>query len=210
MINDLAREYYQAGYKFIAGTDEAGRGPLAGPVVAAAVILPRNYENLEIDDSKKISDKKRRRLFHEIIENALSYGIAIIDAPEIDRINIYKASQKAMEMALSQLNHRYDLVLSDAMPLPHQIVRVEPLIHGDARVSAIAAASILAKVTRDDLMIELASKYPGYGFERNKGYGTKEHLEGLRRRGPIIGIHRFSYGPVADVKHEQLSLFPTE
>lgn len=207
MINNIDNEYRQQGYIYIAGTDEAGRGPLAGPVVACAVIFPPRYENPLIDDSKKLSEKVREELVSVIKENAISYGIAIVEANEIDEVNIYQASRQAMEEALAKLTHPYDLVLTDAMPLPSQKVGVVPLIKGDTLSLSIAAASILAKVTRDHIMNEIDAMYPQYGFKVHKGYPTKKHIENLKKFGPIKGIHRFSYKPVSDVFNEQLTLF---
>jgi ribonuclease HII len=207
MINNIDNEYRQQGYIYIAGTDEAGRGPLAGPVVACAVIFPPRYENPLIDDSKKLSEKVREELVSVIKENAISYGIAIVEASEIDEVNIYQASRQAMEEALAKLTHPYDLVLTDAMPLPSQKVGVVPLIKGDTLSLSIAAASILAKVTRDHIMNEIDAMYPQYGFKVHKGYPTKKHIENLKKFGPIKGIHRFSYKPVSDVFNEQLTLF---
>lgn len=207
MINNIDNEYRQQGYIYIAGTDEAGRGPLAGPVVACAVIFPPRYENPLIDDSKKLSEKVREELVSVIKENAICYGIAIVEASEIDEVNIYQASRQAMEEALAKLTHPYDLVLTDAMPLPSQKVGVVPLIKGDTLSLSIAAASILAKVTRDHIMNEIDAMYPQYGFKVHKGYPTKKHIENLKKFGPIKGIHRFSYKPVSDVFNEQLTLF---
>ena len=207
MINNIDNEYRQQGYIYIAGTDEAGRGPLAGPVVACAVIFPPRYENPLIDDSKKLSEKVREELVSVIKENAISYGIAIVEASEIDEVNIYQASRQAMEEALAKLTHPYDLVLTDAMPLPSQKVGVVPLIKGDTLSLSIPAASILAKVTRDHIMNEIDAMYPQYGFKVHKGYPTKKHIENLKKFGPIKGIHRFSYKPVSDVFNEQLTLF---
>lgn len=207
MNKNIDVEYRQQGYVYIAGTDEAGRGPLAGPVVAAAVIFPPKYENEAIDDSKKLSDKTRSELVNIIKEQALSYAIAVIEAQEIDEMNIYQASKKAMELALNKLAHPFDLVLTDAMPLVMENVGVVPLIKGDTLSLSIAAASILAKVARDKIMEDIDQMYPQYGFSEHKGYPTKKHLANLRRFGPIKGIHRFSFRPVSDVYNEQLSLF---
>lgn len=207
MKNNIDQEYRAQGYLYIAGTDEAGRGPLAGPVVAAAVIFPPRYESDLINDSKQLSEKERLALFEEIKANALSYGIAIIEARDIDELNIYQASRKAMEEALHQLTHPFDLVLTDAMPLSLDSIGVVPLVKGDTLSLSIAAASILAKVTRDKIMDELDVMYPQYGFKDHKGYPTKKHLENLKRFGPIKGIHRYTYGPVRAIMNEQLSLF---
>ncbi len=207
MIHNIDNDYRQQGYVYIAGTDEAGRGPLAGPVVAAAVIFPPKYHHDLIDDSKKLSDKDRYSLFATIKEHALSYGISVIEATEIDEMNIYQASRKAMEQALAKLTHPFDLILTDAMPLSFDDIGVVPLIKGDTLSLSIAAASILAKVTRDQIMDEIDALYPQYGFKKHKGYPTKQHLENLQKFGPIKGIHRFSYRPVAKIFNEQLTLF---
>jgi ribonuclease HII len=207
MKNNIDNDYRGQGYIYIAGTDEAGRGPLAGPVVAAAVIFPPKYDNERINDSKQLSDKERIALFETIKEDALSYGISIIEAHEIDELNIYQASKKAMEEALKKLSHPFDLVLTDAMPLSLDSIGVVPLIKGDTLSLSIAAASILAKVTRDHLMDELDTMYPQYGFKEHKGYPTKKHIENLKKFGPIKGVHRYTYGPVRAVCNEQLSLF---
>lgn len=206
MLN-YEKDYYNFDIEFIAGCDEAGRGPLAGPVVAAAAIMPKDFINDDINDSKQLTDKKRRKLFEIIKENAIAYAIVAIEADKIDEINIYEASRLAMEMALKRLNHRYDMVLTDCMPLLHETVKVEPIVKGDAKSFNIACASILAKVARDDLMLELDKKYPQYGFKNHKGYGTKEHLEALDNYGPIDHIHRKTYAPVKKFFVKQMSLF---
>lgn len=200
-------QFYSDNVSFIVGVDEAGRGPLAGPVVAAAVIFARAYDNKEINDSKKLSRKKREQLFDVIKENALSYGIGIVEAKTIDEINIYEATKVAMKNAISQLIHPYDLILTDAMKLEGFDVEVIPIIKGDAKALPIAAASILAKVTRDRIMDDLSQKYPQYNFSKNAGYGTKEHLEALKKYGPIQNIHRFSYRPVKEVYYKTMNLF---
>lgn len=207
MINNIDNDYRKQGFIYIAGTDEAGRGPLAGPLVAAAVIFPPKYENEQIDDSKKLSAKARQELVQSIKENALSYAITVIEAHEIDEINVYQASKKAMEESLKKLTHPLDLILTDAMPLSLNSLPVVPLVKGDTLSLSIAAASILAKVTRDELMDEIDEMYPQYGFKIHKGYPTKKHLDNLKRFGPIKGIHRFSYRPVSAVYNEQLTLF---
>lgn len=200
-------KYFEQGIHYVAGTDEAGRGPLAGPVVAAAVVFPPHFDHPDINDSKALTDAKRRQLFDLITTQALSYAIAIVDVDEIDHLNIYQASRKAMIQALAKLNVRYQVVLTDAMPLPNETVPVEALIKGDQKSLAIAAASILAKVTRDDLMLAIDEQYPQYGFKHHKGYGTKAHMDALKTYGPLQGIHRKSYKPVAYIYHEQLKLF---
>ncbi len=203
---DKEREYYSSSVTLIAGVDEAGRGPLAGPVVAAAVVFPPTYQNEEINDSKKLSEKKREKLFEEIKENAIAYGIASVSAKEIDRANIYEATKIAMKEAIGQLKGQYNLVITDAMKLDLD-KPVIALVKGDAKCLNVAAASILAKVTRDRYLKELDEAYPQYGFAKHKGYGTKEHLEALNKYGPIEGIHRKSFKPVMEIIDEQLRLF---
>lgn len=184
------------GYRLIAGIDEVGRGPLAGPVVAAAVILS-DIQILGLNDSKKLSEKKRETLYEMIQQNAVAIGIGIVDSEEIDEINIYQASKKAMLIAVENLNPHPDFLLVDAMTLPIDLPQ-ENLIKGDARSNAIAAASIIAKVTRDHLMEEYGKVYPHYGFERNAGYGTKEHLEAIEKYG-ILPIHRKTFAPIKNL-----------
>ncbi|MGI6156021.1 MAG: ribonuclease HII [Enterococcus lemanii] len=189
---------YQKGFEWIAGIDEVGRGPLAGPVVAAAVILPKDCVILGLNDSKQLSESKRNALKQEIEEKALAIGIGQINPSEIDQINIYQASKKAMIQAVEALKVSPDFLLIDAMTLPLALSQ-EKIIKGDARSISIAAASIIAKVYRDDLMKEYGQQYPGYGFEKNAGYGTKEHLIGLEKQG-ITPIHRLSFSPVSNYK----------
>ena len=179
----------------IAGTDEAGRGPLAGPVVAAAVILPTVVEIPYLNDSKKLSAKRRELLYDEIMTKAIAVAWSSIDAAEIDRMNIYAASRLAMIRALTALQQPFDLVLSDAMPLPDLIAPCIPIIHGDALSASIAAASIIAKVVRDRIMLEMDKQFPQYGFGRHKGYGTAEHMAAIARVGPC-SIHRKSFAPI--------------
>lgn len=205
-------DFYLNGYKnkkisFIAGSDEAGRGPLCGPVVAGAVILPSTYFNNDINDSKKLSAKKREQLYIEITANAIAYGIGIVSPSKIDEINIYNASRLAMELALEKLNHQVDLILTDYMPLKFNDVPVIPLVKGDAKARCIAAASILAKVTRDKIMEEYNKKYPEYEFDKHKGYPTKRHLEILKEKGIIKGFYRESYGPIKELLGLDLPLF---
>jgi len=199
-------KYYSENIVFIAGCDEAGRGPLCGPVVAAACILPVDFNNELINDSKKLSEKKREEAYQIIIENAVSYGVGIVDSEEIDKINIYAASKKAMIIALSKLNSKIDLILTDAMPLTFKDIQVIDIIKGDAKSKNIAAASIIAKVTRDRMMEEYDKLYPQYDLKHNKGYGTKKHLEALSIYGPIKGFHRFSYAPVFEAYNKDLKL----
>ena len=207
MALDFQEQFYSNKVKVIGGVDEAGRGPLAGPVVAAACILARTYINKEINDSKQLSEKKREELFEIIKKDAIAYGVGIVSAEEIDTLNIYEATKKAMKEAINNLKVQFDLILTDAMPLKGFDVEVVPIIKGDAKAMPIAAASIIAKVTRDHMMEELGKKYPEYGFEVHKGYGTAKHMEALKKYGPIKGIHRFSYKPVAKVALGEMSLF---
>ena len=204
---DYEKKIFELGYNYVVGCDEAGRGPLCGPVVCAACILPKDYHNEMINDSKKLTDKKRRELFTIIKEKALSYCIIIISPQEIDKINIYEASRKGMEEAIAGLSIKPDYILTDAMPLhKYQDIPQEALIKGDAKAMSIAAASILAKVTRDNIMEELDKKYPQYQLAKHKGYPTKLHIELLEKYGPIKEIYRFTYGPVKKVAYQQIKL----
>jgi len=180
------------GYRVICGVDEAGRGPLAGPVCAAAVILPVNAEIPGLNDSKKLSDKRRRELFPIIKQQAIAYGIAFSDHLEIDSMNILHATYLAMERALSQLSVKPDLALIDGNRAKDFGLPVKTVVHGDALSASIAAASVLAKVTRDDYMLLMAEKYPEYSFDLHKGYGTKAHYAALREFGPS-NIHRMTF-----------------
>ncbi len=182
----------QQGYQSIAGVDEAGRGPLAGPVVAAACILPANKEFLGLNDSKKMTAKRREAMFDEILTYATAYSIVPVSARTIDLINIRNATIQAMSDAIRGLSVRPDIVLTDAMALSGFKIPVQPLVQGDAKVNCIAAASILAKVSRDRLMAEYSRHYPQYGFEIHKGYGTKQHYHALDRLG-ASPIHRLSF-----------------
>ncbi|MGB8000974.1 MAG: ribonuclease HII [Anaerobacillus sp.] len=189
-------QYRESGYRSIAGVDEVGRGPLAGPVVASAVILDQDVPILGLQDSKKLSHAKLNDLFDEIHTHARAIGVGVVSPDEIDKINIYQATKKAMQQAVKNLTVPADFLLVDAMQLPLPIQQ-ESLIKGDARSISIAAASIIAKVTRDRMMAELAVKYPQYGFERHVGYGTKEHLNALDHHG-VTEVHRKSFAPVRD------------
>lgn len=188
------RELYQKGHRFVAGIDEVGRGPLAGPVVAAAVVLPPNIEILGLNDSKQLSAKKRAELYAEIQVQAVSVGIGVVDHEEIDRINILQASKKAMLLALEDLTIKPTHLLVDAVKLDCDLPQ-DNLIKGDARSVSIAAASIIAKEMRDNLMKEYHQIFPFYAFDKNAGYGTKDHLNGLAQHG-ISPIHRKSFAPV--------------
>ncbi|MCT4402627.1 MULTISPECIES: ribonuclease HII [Leuconostoc] len=194
---DIERQYWMQGYDLVAGVDEVGRGPLAGPVVAAAVILPHDFDVLDVIDSKQLSAKKRDELYDKIIEKAISIGVGSVEASIIDEINIYEAARVAMTEAVNQLAPVPEALLIDAMRLDLDLPQ-EFLIKGDARSNSIGAASIIAKVTRDRLMASYGLKYHGYGFEKNAGYGTKEHLEGIKKIG-ITPIHRKTFAPIKDI-----------
>lgn len=199
------QQAYDSGKKYIAGLDEAGRGPMAGPLVVGAVIFPRGYYNEKINDSKKLTEKKREELYEVIIQDALAYQIEIIDVESVDRLNVYQASKKGMLDAIDHLSIRPDYALTDAMPLG-DVIDHQAIVKGDAKSLSIGAASILAKVTRDRIMNEYAKIYPEYGFEKHKGYPTKQHKEALKNYG-VTPIHRRSFQPVIDVLNQQLSLF---
>ena len=189
---EIENSIYDSGIELICGVDEAGRGPLAGPVCAAAVILPRGLEISELNDSKKLSEKKRDELFEVIKESAVSYGIAFATVEEIEEMNILSATMLAMNRAIAQLEPQPQLALIDGNRNKEIKINSQCVIKGDAKCADIAAASILAKVTRDRYMLEMASMYPEYHFEKHKGYGTKLHYEALREHGPSE-IHRMSF-----------------
>ncbi len=198
---DYEKELYKEGYKLIGGIDEVGRGPLVGPVVAACVILPEDFYLEEINDSKQLSEKTRDKLYKIILEKALSIGIGIIDEKRIDEINIYEATKEAMLQAIKNSRIRPEYLLIDAMkldtPLPSKSI-----IKGDTKSESIAAASIVAKVTRDKMMYELSEKYPEYKFNTNKGYATKEHLKAIETYG-ILKEHRLSFSPVYENRDKE-------
>ena len=181
-----------ADFRAICGIDEVGRGPFAGPVVAEAVILPKDHPVLYLNDSKKLSEKKREALYDVIMEEAVAVGIGMAGPDRIDEINILQATYEAMRAAIANLKIQPDLLLNDAVTIPGVAIRQVPIIKGDAKSVSIAAASIVAKVTRDRLMAEYDQVFPGYDLARNKGYGTKAHIEGLRKLGPTP-IHRRSF-----------------
>ena len=191
---DYERKFIAQGKAFIAGVDEAGRGPLAGPVVAACAVMPLREEQLidGVDDSKLLSESKREELFEIIRERAIEYTISVIDNREIDKINILNATKRCMNRCLEELKARSDIVLVDAVKLENPPFDTLPIIHGDALSYSIAAASIVAKVERDRYMIAAAEKFPQYGFEKNVGYGTKQHMDALREFGPCE-LHRRSF-----------------
>ncbi len=197
------KDLYKQGFTYIGGTDEAGRGPLIGPVVAACCVLPKDFILEGLTDSKKLSEKKREQFFPYIKEHAIAYGIGIVSPERIDEINIYAASKEAMMIAIKEVREKINLeyVLSDAMPLELDIPSL-PIIKGDAKSISIAAASVLAKVTRDHILEELDSKYPEYGFKKHKGYPTKAHLEAIGKYGLIDG-YRKTYGPIKKILEEK-------
>ena len=188
------KELYKAGYQTIAGIDEVGRGPLAGPVVAAAVILPPGCKIKGLNDSKKIPKKKHQEIYQAVLDKALAVGIGLMDNDIIDKVNIYEATKLAMKEALSKLRLKPDYLLIDAIKLDVEIPQ-ESIIKGDANSLSIAAASIVAKVTRDKLMADYDKEFPGYDFAQNAGYGTKSHLQGLERHG-VTPIHRKTFEPI--------------
>ena len=191
-------ELHKAGYRYIAGVDEAGRGPLAGPVVAAAVVLPENFDVPGVDDSKKLPEKRREKLYDIILENVVAYGIGMADHKTIDEINILKATKLAMKRAVEACEEmlgeraKLDLVLLDAVTIEEMHIPQKAVVKGDSKVLSIAAASIVAKVTRDRMMAEYAKEYPRYAFESNKGYGTAAHYAGIREHG-MCPIHRRTF-----------------
>ncbi len=192
-IYDLqAYERQYSDHRFICGIDEVGRGPFAGPVVAGAVILPKDCDILYINDSKKLSEKVREKLYDEIREKSVSAAVGIVEPARIDEINILQATYEAMRIAISKLDPKPDLLLNDAVTIPGVDIKQVPIIKGDAKSISIGAASIFAKVTRDRLMMEYDARYPEYGFAKNVGYGTAEHIEALKKYGPTP-IHRRSF-----------------
>ena len=199
-MSRMEAELRNKGYTAVAGVDEVGRGPLAGPVVAAAVVLPPDFDLIEVNDSKKLSEKKREELFPLITEKAVAYSIGMVSHDVIDEINILEATKRAMKDAVLSLNEKLkskghsqiDMLLIDALTLSDMPMEQMGIVKGDAKSISIAAASILAKVTRDHMMIDYDCKYPGYGFASNKGYGTKTHYEGIQKLG-ICPIHRKSF-----------------
>ena len=192
-LYEYENDLHSKGYKYIAGCDEAGRGPLYGPVVAACCVLPNDFKLEGLTDSKQLTEKRREKYIDYIKENALAYGIGIVSAEEIDEINIYEASRKAMLIALSEVRKKIevDYVITDAMPIDIDIESL-PIIKGDAKSISIGAASIVAKVTRDRMMVEYDSMFPGYDFASNKGYGSAEHIAALKEIGPSP-IHRKTF-----------------
>lgn len=199
-MNDLLeyeKELYDKNIKLIAGIDEVGRGPLCGPVVACACILPENYHLEGLNDSKKLSEKKRDKLYEILINDAISYGLGIISPKRIDEINILEATKEAMKEAIKNLEVKPEHLLIDAVKLETNIPSTS-IIKGDAKSASIAAASIIAKVTRDRMMIELGKKYPEYGFEKHKGYGTSSHIDAVKKYG-VLDFYRFTFAPISDL-----------
>ena len=193
LLKEHENELREKGFKTICGIDEAGRGPLAGPVVVASVIMPANSMIEGVNDSKKISEKKREKIYDQILEEAVSYGIAIIGQDEIDEINILNATKKGLTISLQELTEKPDLIVVDALSgIDTMGIPYESIIKGDAKCYSIAAASILAKVTRDRIMREWDKVYPEYGFEKHKGYGTAAHIAAIREHG-LCPIHRRSF-----------------
>ena len=190
------RKLIGEGYKLIGGIDEVGRGPLVGPVVASCVILPINYSLNGLNDSKKLSEKKRNEFYDILMHDAISIGIGIIDEKKIDEVNIYEATKLAMYQAINNMNVKPDYILIDAMKL-NLDVKSDSIIKGDSKSLSIAAASVIAKVTRDRMLYDLDLKYPMYDFKNNKGYPTKKHVEAIKKYG-IIKEHRLTFGPVKD------------
>ncbi len=195
VILEIERNLWNKGYSLVAGIDEAGRGPLAGPVVAAAVVFPKSVNPFLFRDSKRISPSKRLSLFREIYSEALAVGVGFADSKEIDQLNIYRATVLAAERAISELPFTPDFLITDYLKIPSFSNRILPIPKGDERSFSCACASVVAKVVRDFIMEELSKLFPGYGFERNKGYPTKEHCEAIRKLG-ITSIHRRSFGRV--------------
>lgn len=200
-MKEFENELYNNKINFIAGIDEVGRGPLVGPVVTAAVILPKDFYDERINDSKKLTEKKRELLYDVIMENALSVGIGISSPEVIDEINILNATKKAMIEAINNLSIKPEHLLIDAVKLDIDIPQTS-IIKGDAKSQSIASASIIAKVTRDRMMLELDKKYPMYDFKHNKGYGTKKHIEALYKYGPLKE-HRKSFAPVSELTNKK-------
>lgn len=203
-MRQFEREAKAQGYRYIAGTDEVGRGPLAGPVVAAAVILPEDADLPEIKDSKKLSEKQRLQLDVLIREQAIAWAIAEVDQTTIDEINILEASRLAMQNAVTALSQQADYVLVDGLPNPRITLPGQAIVKGDNRSISIAAASIIAKVYRDNLMDEYDKVYPGYGFAGNKGYPTEEHMQAVRTIGPCA-IHRMTFRPLNELNLNETS-----
>ncbi|MPN04569.1 Ribonuclease HII [bioreactor metagenome] len=199
------REYWRQGIRNVAGVDEAGRGPLAGPLVVAAVILPANVFISGLNDSKQLSAKVRERLYDEVCQKAISIVINIVSVAEIDQYNIYQATKLSMEKVVAHLNPKPAVTLIDAMPVHAEDMKIVSLIHGDALSASIAAASVIAKVTRDRIMLDLDKEYPEYDFVSNKGYGSQKHMEAIKKYGATLW-HRRPYEPIKSLAAELLSV----
>lgn len=198
------KRFYKEGAKYIAGVDEAGRGPLAGPLVIAAVILPQDVFISGLNDSKQISHKKREQLFDAVLEKAIAIEVNIVSVSNIDDLNIYSATQQGMKEVIEALNIKPDIALIDAMPVQSEIIRTASIVHGDALSASIAAASIIAKVTRDRIMERIDEHHPEYGFAGNKGYGSGAHMQAVRSKGATCW-HRRSFEPVKSMELEPVA-----
>ena len=207
MALDYEQQYYSKDIKLIVGCDEAGRGCLLGDVFAGAVILPKDFKCDLINDSKQLSEKQREEAFQIIKENAIAWGVGRCTAEEIDKINILNASRLAMERAIEDMNHSFDMIITDAVKMSKYDCPKDALIHGDALALCVAAASIIAKVSRDHYCYELDKQYPEYQIAKHKGYGTKIHLEALDKYGPKKGLHRFTYAPIKKRLITKITLF---
>ena len=207
MALDYEQQYYSNDIKLIVGCDEAGRGCLLGDVFAGAVILPKDFKCDLINDSKQLSEKQREEAFQIIKENAIAWGVGRCTAEEIDKINILNASRLAMERAIEDMNHSFDMIITDAVKMSKYDCPKDALIHGDALALCVAAASIIAKVSRDHYCYELDKQYPEYQIAKHKGYGTKIHLEALDKYGPKKGLHRFTYAPIKKRLITKITLF---
>ena len=207
MALDYEQQFYNDEIKLIVGCDEAGRGCLLGDVFAGAVILPQDFQCDLINDSKQLTEKQREEAFIIIKEKAIAWGVGRCTAEEIDEINILNASRLAKERAIEDMNHRFDMIITDAVKMDKYDVPKVALIHGDALSECVAAASIIAKVSRDHYCLELDKKYPQYEIAKHKGYGTKVHMEALEKYGPMKGLHRFSYKPIKKFLTQQMTLF---
>ena len=207
MALDYEQQYYSKDIKLIVGCDEAGRGCLLGDFFAGAVILPKDFKCDLINDSKQMTEKQREEAFEIIKENAIAYGVGRCTAEEIDKINILNASRLAMERAIENMNHKFDMIITDAVKMNKYDCPREALIHGDALALCVAAASIIAKVSRDHYCLELDKQYPEYQIAKHKGYGTKVHMEALDKYGPKKGLHRFTYGPIKKRLIKEIKLF---
>ena len=204
-LYEIEEKLYDQGYQYVCGVDEAGRGPIAGPVCVCACIMPPFLRIDGVNDSKQLSEKKRDELYKIIIKEAIAYKIVMLNEEEIDKDNIYNVTKKGMLMAIEGLKVKPDMVLIDQMPLNELEIKHESIVHGDALSASIACASILAKVTRDEYMAKMDLKYPNYGFKHHKGYCTKMHMEALEKYGPCK-IHRKTFYPVSKYFTKQLSM----